>query len=498
MIFWNLETTPPRPVEELHGATQLGLDPTGRRLFARAEDQTISTYDPWTGELLASSTAFHGNVPRFEIDPTGGEAMIMDRGGITTWDVRSWNRLLTKSFVRPRTSFAVTRFAGEKGVVIAGGLGAFTYHEIEPSPELYEQRRTWHRAARLVREKIWSPDSEAPRPKQHRFRSATTVELVREVTAAVKADPDLAPEVRQAALKILRNTTEDAKRLWLLAFDMLSAEDEADYGRALEYAREALRLAEPGTFQEAASRGMYSVALFKNGDWRDAIDEGEKALAMDGLRETARNDWKPEEFANRHNIIPFLAMAHLQLGENAEAHARLETAWQDILGGPENVDYMGEAHEALGLVTPGVEEAAKHSAMKASGPPDAAFWHTTHGNAWFPANDADAPWLEVEYDEAMPASEVWIYEIAGPGAVVRVSAVDEQGGETVLWEGADPTAEPGVFRVATSTRAEVKRLRIELEPGRAQGAPGIDTVRLVGPDGRQWPVRATASSARAQ
>ena len=36
--------------------------------------------------------------------------------------------------------------------------------------------------------------------------------------------------------------------------------------------------------------------------------------------------------------------------------------------------------------------------------------------------------------------------------------------------------------------------------GKDRGAvrPGIDTVRLIGPHGAQWPVRATASSARGE
>jgi hypothetical protein len=80
--------------------------------------------------------------------------------------------------------------------------------------------------------------------------------------------------------------------------------------------------------------------------------------------------------------------------------------------------------------------------------------------------------------------------------VRSVVAIDEDGGEHTVWAGTDPTTAPGVFELPIATTSyRVARVRLTID---TEHSPGyweeIDTVELLGPDGRAWPVGATASS----
>lgn len=133
-------------------------------------------------------------------------------------------------------------------------------------------------------------------------------------------------------------------------------------------------------------------------------------------------------------------------------------------------------------------------ARQAIGPPDAQ--PGDHANAWASqAADGGQEWLLLHYDQAVAAREVRIHENHNPGAVAKVTAVDDQGQETELWVGVAPAKpEPHVFTV-TVPPVKTRRLKIYLDTARIPGWNEIDAVELVGIDGkRQWAVDARAST----
>ena len=114
--------------------------------------------------------------------------------------------------------------------------------------------------------------------------------------------------------------------------------------------------------------------------------------------------------------------------------------------------------------------------------------------------DASPEWLQLEYERAVLVAGVNIHETYNPGAVCKVTAVADDGTQTTLWEGEDPTREaPGVFAVPVQGEVTAKRTKVYLDSPRVSGWNEIDAVELVGKDGsRQWAQSATASSTYAE
>ena len=139
-------------------------------------------------------------------------------------------------------------------------------------------------------------------------------------------------------------------------------------------------------------------------------------------------------------------------------------------------------------------------ALKATGPPDATPPARDHPNAWASLRgDMGIQWLELGYERPMRAHAIRIYEVNSAGAVARVETVDEAGARRTVWEGDDPTREPGVFEVTfAATGYRVAGVRVVLDTDRRPSWNEIDAVELVGPDGRAWAATATASSTYGQ
>jgi hypothetical protein len=79
--------------------------------------------------------------------------------------------------------------------------------------------------------------------------------------------------------------------------------------------------------------------------------------------------------------------------------------------------------------------------------------------------DGQREWLEVEFPQSVAATAVWIYETYNPGAVMKVTRIGPFGGETVLWEGTDPTPQGssgGISKIPLPGRS-VGRLKIYLD-----------------------------------
>lgn len=142
-----------------------------------------------------------------------------------------------------------------------------------------------------------------------------------------------------------------------------------------------------------------------------------------------------------------------------------------------------------------VANAPHWSAAKVVGPPDADPSHDDP-RAWASASpDTGLEWLELRFKPPMRAHTLRVYEVHSAGAVVRVTALDEQGGNHILWSGVDPTPAPGVFEIAFGlTSYRIQSVKITLDTTLHPGWNEVDAVELVGPEGRAWVYSAKASS----
>ncbi len=118
-------------------------------------------------------------------------------------------------------------------------------------------------------------------------------------------------------------------------------------------------------------------------------------------------------------------------------------------------------------------------------------------SAWAPLlRDAGEEWLQLDYENSVEISEVEVMESYNPGAISRVVAVLEGGGESTIWEGTmDPSniLSESVFQAPQNIRA--KSIKVYLDTTRVQGWNEIDAVKLKGADGsEQWAIDSEASS----
>ena len=116
--------------------------------------------------------------------------------------------------------------------------------------------------------------------------------------------------------------------------------------------------------------------------------------------------------------------------------------------------------------------------------------------------DAQPEWLLLEYERAVRPHSVKVYETYNPGAVVKVSVIDESGEEILAWEGTDPTRpeqQTGVSEIPIGVNSAVRNVKLYLESPAVPGWNEIDAVGLVDDSGEiHWAVAATASSTFAE
>lgn len=123
--------------------------------------------------------------------------------------------------------------------------------------------------------------------------------------------------------------------------------------------------------------------------------------------------------------------------------------------------------------------------------------------AWASQNpDGTAEWLVCEFAEpAMPA-EIIVHETFNPGAVNKLTALDDNGNETVLWEGLDPTPRDqprGVSVYPVEPAAPIRKLKVYIDSNAVPGWNEIDAIGLRDLDGKtQWAASVEASSTYAQ
>jgi hypothetical protein len=128
-------------------------------------------------------------------------------------------------------------------------------------------------------------------------------ELVDDVVAAIRREPELSDEVRSRAILLAKRRPVDPNRLNNIAWDLVrrAGQSPTDYQRGLLLIAEALRIRP----DDMSLRNTLGVAQYRNGQWKEAVDTFEKSLAMG---ERLPIGPYPHDMA-------FLAMSHAQLGD---------------------------------------------------------------------------------------------------------------------------------------------------------------------------------------
>ncbi len=135
--------------------------------------------------------------------------------------------------------------------------------------------------------------------------------------------------------------------------------------------------------------------------------------------------------------------------------------------------------------------ALERSASRATGAPDVP-GADDHPNAWCPAvRDSGSDWLELGFARAVKATEVRVRQSYGPGAIVKVEAIEPNGRSHVWWEGVDPYGQDGLAADAVwfsvrvpATDYAVQKIRLTLNLGAHGRWKQIDSVQLIGKDTR--------------
>ncbi len=141
---------------------------------------------------------------------------------------------------------------------------------------------------------------------------------------------------------------------------------------------------------------------------------------------------------------------------------------------------------------------ADWSAEQATGEPD------TPGSgdivtAWASATpDGQQEWLICEYAEFLRPQAVVIHETYNPGAVYKVSAINDDGEEVNVWKGKDPTPRDkprGVSEIPLKVNFAIKKIKVYIDSPAVRGWNEIDAVGLRDGDGEiHWATHVEASS----
>jgi hypothetical protein len=122
-----------------------------------------------------------------------------------------------------------------------------------------------------------------------------------------------------------------------------------------------------------------------------------------------------------------------------------------------------------------------------------------NGAAWASQTpDGQREWLLCGYAAPVQARAIMVYESFNPGALIRITALNDAGDEVVAWEGADPTprARPrGISVIPVKLDFPVQQIRLFIDSPAVPGWNEIDAVSIEDVEGTlHWATRAEASS----
>ena len=123
----------------------------------------------------------------------------------------------------------------------------------------------------------------------------------------------------------------------------------------------------------------------------------------------------------------------------------------------------------------------------------------TQGKSWCPAPANSADWVEVDFDYAVSAATIDLYETYSVGCVTEVIVIDRYGNETTIWQGTDPTpttASTGLFKVPVPASIKsVQRVKIHVDSTGKGSWACIDAVGLTTSAGKTtWATSSDSSS----
>ncbi|MBI4563471.1 MAG: hypothetical protein HY716_02095 [Planctomycetes bacterium] len=137
------------------------------------------------------------------------------------------------------------------------------------------------------------------------------------------------------------------------------------------------------------------------------------------------------------------------------------------------------------------------SAQQTCGPPNTE-QAGDRQTAWTTKQQNDGEeWIELTYSLAVIPVGVRIHETCGPGAVIRVEAINAGGAWQVLWQGSDPTKGQQIawFGVPFDPpQFSTRSIKITLDTRLVQGWNQIDAVELVGKTAQESAVSETKKS----
>jgi hypothetical protein len=144
------------------------------------------------------------------------------------------------------------------------------------------------------------------------------------------------------------------------------------------------------------------------------------------------------------------------------------------------------------------ERGVRWGPEQATGAPDAARG-VDSPNAWASATQDDQrEWLELEYADPVAPRIVRIVESHKPGAVDRVTALNEADEEVPIWAGIDPTSPAsatGISDIPVHPAFATRRFKLYINSPAVPSWNEIDAVGLVDEKGRvQWAARCAAST----
>jgi hypothetical protein len=119
--------------------------------------------------------------------------------------------------------------------------------------------------------------------------------------------------------------------------------------------------------------------------------------------------------------------------------------------------------------------------------------------------DAGTEWLVLHFDTPVIPRELHVYENDAPGALFRVTSLDDAGNETDAWVGTDPNAPANaatrptsgvaISKIPLTLSTPTNRIKIYLASDKVPGWNEVDAVALVSDAGlKQWARQVEASS----
>ena len=448
------------------------FDPKGERVYWGDLSGRLQSVDAETGEDLQVYPFRHDDLSSLEFSKDGTRLLVATSTGASLWDVPPNNRLVTVTSSRAdrtNTASLVTDPAGEVTGVLVAGNGFLHLHETAARPELFPARRA--------------------------VRSVFLPGTLEAKAARLEGVAGLTDTMRERVLAPPRNR-------YAYQVAMVPGRTATAYDKALAAARLAVAGTVSGSWLHAVFMDTLGVALLRDGEHEAAIEKLEESLAL--ARKHPHGD--PDGFGSTY---AYLAIAHQAVGRTGEARKCLATAWQKGFftqyGGFDEEEFRAvqQAEQALGIEPSRGTGEDENGADRIVGPPDMRFWN--------PADpDGLEARLEVRFEKAQRIDAVRIFHRFYAGRVTEVRAMDAEGRPIRIWKVEDKSQVPGILELDVDVSPPVRVIQIELdtkdirpvELGRnlppalraaiqraklEEGVGLIETVEIVGPDGRQWP-----------